>query len=134
MDAVTLDGQLAFAPASGRLERAYRQPDPADEKANSAERCNGPQPALAAKSQGVQRSREDYNPNKKADPGAAGQRAALTQHKEHDGMDEVVEHGCLPYSRGPVVSEDLLQTMRPKGAQGNGKSAGKRSNSKSGPI
>ncbi len=83
--------------AQGPLQfRRNDKPSPAHEKAKTAQRCDGAEPADIRQRHRVQTSAEKKDAGQEQPPGAAIGRAVKRDHEERDRVNEMIKHGLVP--------------------------------------
>ncbi len=96
---------------------AHDQPDPADEEAYAANRCDGAQPSSVGDRQEVERTREDQDTRQEAEPGPELQWIAASQDHEHQGMNEVVKHSFFPNLARSIADQEVFEPVSAEGSE-----------------
>lgn len=103
--------------------RREKKPRPAHQKAQPANRRNRPQPFHIRDREEIERAGENQDTREEAQPRATGHRPALRQHKQHDRVDEVIEHRLVPNGCGLVLRQQVFQSVCAKRPQRHGENA-----------
>jgi len=107
-----------------RPDGSHGQPKPAGQKTDSADRRDGAQPARPGGGQQIKRAGKNHDARQKAPPRSGGRWLPSGQHKQHDGMKQMVRSRCLPNRRRSILRQDFIQAVRAKRAERHGQKAG----------
>src|ERR1035437_3311039 len=118
-------------PGGGKAELIFsaafhRQPRPARQKTHAANRRHRAEPARVCHRQQIKRAGENHDSRQKTPPRERRKRFSFREQKQHHRVDVMVENRLVPDYRRAVVSEQILQRVRPERAQHHGEKSRRR--------
>ena len=91
-------------------------------------RGDGAQPVRVGHRQQIKRAGKNHNARQKTPPRPGGQRFPLRQHKQHDGVNQMVKDSSFPNRCGSILRQNVLQPVRAKRTECHGQKTGRGGN------